>query len=270
MSVQAPRPSATVLLLRPGDDGPEVFLVRRHRKSGFMAHMWVFPGGRVEPQDLDLSTPWVRGGEAVAARFGAPGREGRGRLVSAVRETFEEADLWLGEGRIPEPVRHALARGEVSLASVLAEHEAHIDLDVLAPWARWVTPETEGRRYDAWFLVARAPEGAGRHDDHETVASGWVRAADVLADPVRRYPVAPPTWWALSELARFDTVDAVLQAAAGRTLDPVQPVLRRRGGVVDLALPGHPDHPAPRRPGLPTRIHLSVDGWVAEGHDGAS
>jgi hypothetical protein len=47
----APRPAATVVLLRPSDRGPEVLLLRRNRTVGFVPGAYVFPGGRVETDD---------------------------------------------------------------------------------------------------------------------------------------------------------------------------------------------------------------------------
>jgi 8-oxo-dGTP pyrophosphatase MutT (NUDIX family) len=49
--VAAPRPSASLLLLRGGEDALEVLLVRRTPQARFMGGFWVFPGGAVEPAD---------------------------------------------------------------------------------------------------------------------------------------------------------------------------------------------------------------------------
>jgi 8-oxo-dGTP pyrophosphatase MutT (NUDIX family) len=43
--VPAPRPAATVILLRGGAERLEVLLVRRNPASRFMGGAWVFPGG---------------------------------------------------------------------------------------------------------------------------------------------------------------------------------------------------------------------------------
>ena len=45
------RPAATVLLLRDGAAGLEVFMVQRHHRIDFASSALVFPGGRVEDQD---------------------------------------------------------------------------------------------------------------------------------------------------------------------------------------------------------------------------
>lgn len=72
-----PRPAATVVLFREaaGASGPalEVYLVRRHARSGFMASAYVFPGGAAEPGEEDLR---VTGARELAEECGvvvAPG-----------------------------------------------------------------------------------------------------------------------------------------------------------------------------------------------------
>lgn len=69
--------AATVIPLRDTADGPEVLLLRKNSKVAF-GGMWVFPGGRIDPEDVDPDFP---DDEVAAARRGA------------VREAFEEADL---------------------------------------------------------------------------------------------------------------------------------------------------------------------------------
>lgn len=70
-------PAATVVPVRDGADGPEVLLVRRVGRGAF-AGFSVFPGGRVDPEDVDPSAP---DDELAAARR------------AAVREAEEEVGL---------------------------------------------------------------------------------------------------------------------------------------------------------------------------------
>ena len=78
MSPAPARPAATVLILRPGDAGPELLLLRRSGRSGFFPDAWVFQGGRVE--EADHSHPFVGA---------CPGLDGEPAwAVAAVRETF--------------------------------------------------------------------------------------------------------------------------------------------------------------------------------------
>lgn len=261
-----PRPATTLLLLREvaSESGLEVFMVRRHRRSGFLPHAWVFPGGRVEERDRLDGHVGLRGGEDSVARL--PGLD-RGTavafLVAGVRETFEECGIWLGSGALPDDVREPLASGAVDLPQLLADHGASVDLDRLRVWSWWITPEAEPRRYDTRFLVAHTPGALGTHDETETVDSGWFDPAVVLEHKLEAFPMAPPTWWTLHQLLAAGSVDEVMRRAQRRPQHPVQPILEFTDGMLELFLPGHPRHPEPPVPEVPARIAFEDGRWVA-------
>src|SRR4029453_12443683 len=99
----APRPAATVVLLRDGRDGPEAYLQRRPAGMGFASGLWVFPGGRVDEADRDPAVDASWDGPPPAAwaeRLGLPVDQARGQVVAACRETLEEAGLLLA---LPAP-----------------------------------------------------------------------------------------------------------------------------------------------------------------------
>ena len=85
------RDAATVLIVRDGVDGLEVFMLRRNLRSDFVGGAYVFPGGAVDPPDraLDLAR-WCRGrsDEEASARLGVEAG-GLGFWVAAIRESFE-------------------------------------------------------------------------------------------------------------------------------------------------------------------------------------
>lgn len=92
--IAKPVPAATVMLLRDGDDGMEVFMIVRHQKSDVHAGALVFPGGRVDPEDYELAVdaavfPAQDGVDAATATL----------RVAAVRETFEECGVLLARAR---------------------------------------------------------------------------------------------------------------------------------------------------------------------------
>jgi ADP-ribose pyrophosphatase YjhB (NUDIX family) len=122
----------------------------------------------------------------------------------------------------------------------LAEEAAVVvTAEELIPFARWVTPDSESRRYDAWFFVARAPEDQRpRHDAHEAVEAVWIDPAEALAR-CRRGDMAlpPPTWTTLRMLEPFHAVEDVLAWARTRDVVPLQPRLTTTDGVQTLLLP---------------------------------
>jgi 8-oxo-dGTP pyrophosphatase MutT (NUDIX family) len=73
-------PAATVVLVRDGRDGIETLLLRRSPQLSFSAGAWVFPGGRVDPEDV------------AAAGGGDPFGPDAARHAAA-RELTEEAGL---------------------------------------------------------------------------------------------------------------------------------------------------------------------------------
>lgn len=258
-----PRDAATLVLLRDGADGLEVFCVERNRKSGFMAGALVFPGGKVDDGDRDPA--WQ--GLLLPAREGIE----QDVALAACRESLEEAAILPVSGPLSHDealvFRQALAAGADVLRSALKARGLSIDLASLVPFARWVTPEPEIRRFDARFFMLRAPEGQeGAHDTYETMASFWATPGDILARfEAKDVQLAPPTHRTLQLLLKYAAVDDALAAAETANLDPICPVLIDYDGTMALTLPGDPDHPqaTPIIAGQ-TRYVLRGEQWRAE------
>ena len=268
----SPRDAATAILLAEADDGFEVFMVRRHDKSGFMAGAYVFPGGTLDDEDradaLALRCSGVDRAEA-ARRLGEddPVRA-LGLHIAALRETFEEAGVLLAEAAPLAALDDARARVHRggSFLSVVEELDLTLSIAALVPWSRWVTPEVEKRRYDARFFVARAPrDQSAEHDRIEVTAGAWMSPARAL----ERYEAGeislpPPTLRTIENLRRYATVDAVFAAAAERPRTIVQPELNMFGSTVALVLPGDPLH-SERVPAIdgPSRFELRDGRFVS-------
>lgn len=246
--------AATVILVREREGRLEVFLVRRSQRSGYLPHVWVFPGGRLDESDGAVAVP-------VEDGFGWTPEVAGALRVCAARETFEEAGIWLGDGEMPAELRAPLASGAVPIGEVLAAHGATLDPSRLRPWARWQTPVGEGRRFDAAFFLVES-DADGAHDAEETVDSGWFSPADVIAGGFVAFPLAPPTFCGVSELAAAGSLAAL--KGLDRDLRPVQPVRHVGEGQLVMALPGDPLHAEPARAYLPTRLRYEPDQWRAE------
>jgi 8-oxo-dGTP pyrophosphatase MutT (NUDIX family) len=258
-----PRDAATLLVVRGGDPGLEVFCVERHAKSAFLGGAIVFPGGKVDAEDAS---------EAWEAAIEPKEVEHRAQRIAACREAIEEAAILPVTGGALDhatllELRARLARGEASLASVLAERGLRLDLGALVPFARWVTPIAEARRYDTRFYLTELPRGQeGAHDQRETTSSFWARPADVIARFERgEVQLAPPTHRSLEILATAGTVARAKEAAATACLDPICPKVVMQDGVLALVLPGDPEHDVreARAPGK-SRYVLRGDRFVPE------
>ena len=258
-----PTDAATLVLLRDGADGLEVFCVERNRKSRFMGGALVFPGGKVDEGDRDPA--W--------ASLLLPPREGvrQDIALAACRESLEEAAILPVSGVLTHDealvFRQALATGPGFLRSALKARGLAIDLASLVPFARWITPEPEVRRFDARFFMLRAPEGQdGAHDTYETMASFWAHPGEVLARfDAGDVQMAPPTHRTLELLLTHATVDDALAAFGTMNLNPICPALIDYDGTMALTLPGDPDHPEamPIIAGR-TRYVLRGEQWRAE------
>src|SRR5439155_15051313 len=126
----------------------------------------------------------------------------------------------------------ALVSRELSLASFLADAGLTLRADLLRPWAHWITPVQETRRYDTRFFAAVLPAGQ-RADGATTEAesSAWQCPADALTDAESgRSTLMPPTWYTLGELAEFTDVAQAL--AAERTVETIIPTLIREGSKI--------------------------------------
>ncbi len=263
----APKDAVTVIVVRDapgtgsGGDRLEVLLLERHGASAFAPGALVFPGGKLDPTDAQLDPTRVRctDPERWADRLGVAGADAAvAMLVAAVRETFEEAGILLvrGDGAAPAlPADLAVTRarmaardGAYDWREWLARHELVLDLDAMAMWSWWLTPQGEPRRYDTRFLVAGLPAGqAATHDEVETTSMRWIRPADALtAHAEGRLHVIFPTRRTLEQLAAHPDAASVLAAARSEAVDlrRIEPSVVRVDGAPMVQ---HPDGgpPAP-------------------------
>ncbi len=242
------RDASTVMLVRDSESGPEVFLQRRVRGMAFAAGMTVFPGGGVDPSDALAEIAWAGPGpQWWGERFGVDVPRAQALVCAAVRETFEEcgvllagptADtLVLDTARYTEARRRIEAR-ELTFAQFLADEQLVLRTDLLRPWANWITPPIEPRRYDTRFFVAVLPEGQQADDATSEAADvRWSTPAVALerwraGDDI----LLPPTWSQLVSLGRFDSTAAML--ATTPVIEPVMPDPAVIDGVVNLRFPG--------------------------------
>jgi len=244
-----PRDAATVILLRATEGGPEVFLLRRVAKMAFAPGAHVFPGGSADPSDADPDIPWTGPSAAeFGAAFGVPEDRARALVCAAVRETFEECGVLLaspGELTDPSAARQALARGDVTLADLLRDNGLELRADLLTPWARWITPDIEPRRYDTFFFVALLADGGQRADagDHsEADAAAWFTPDAALAAAREGTTLLlPPTAVCLGQIAAGGSVSAILSHRPA--IRPLQPEVAEEDGQIWLAIPDEVEYP---------------------------
>ena len=277
-------PAATVIVLRDAPGGPEVFMVRRGEGAAFMAGAYVFPGGRVDAADRETADPrWCDGiAEAASQLADVPPAEAIAYHIAAARELFEEAGVLLARdasgrfvsladaaahARFAQDRRDVHGRGLV-LRDIVEREGLRLALDALVPFAHWVTPPVDVRRFDTRFFVTRVPpEQTPAHDETETTHSVWIAAAAAIARCRRdEIMLPPPTWTTLREIERFGSVDETVAWARQRRIVRREPTFVEQAGQKLLLLPGDPLNPErpTDAPPAETRFVLTNGRWRAE------
>jgi 8-oxo-dGTP pyrophosphatase MutT (NUDIX family) len=232
------RDAATVVLLRDASEGLQVYLIRRVSSMAFAAGATVFPGGSVDLRDAHLPDRYWSGPapREWMSHLSADEDLARALVCAAVRETFEESGVVLA-GPTPETVvedarsddwetdRLALLDRTLAFAELLERRSLVMRADLLRPWAHWITPEIETRRFDTRFFVAALPSGQRTRDvGGEADRVFWMRPGDAVEAAQRGdISLMPPTLATLTELSAYGTVDDVLRATHERVITTILP-----------------------------------------------
>jgi 8-oxo-dGTP pyrophosphatase MutT (NUDIX family) len=239
-----PLPSATILMLRDGPDGLEVFMVVRHHQIDFASGALVFPGGKADAQDFAAElVPYLDGA--------AEDDDMRAIQVSAIREAFEECGILLAREagstdlisstRLAElePYRTTLHQGSVSMHEFLQREGLRLACAELVHFAHWVTPTMMPKRFDTHFFLAAAPaDHLAVHDGHESVDSVWIRPNDVLEQAERgERTVIFPTLRNVEKLSSYNSVREALDSTAASEVVRVEPWTERRDTGTFLCIP---------------------------------
>ncbi len=174
---------------------------RRAGKHRFLPNLYVFPGGRVDVDDhrVQLLSPLREDVRAHLSRESGPTRA-RALAVAAVRETWEETGLLLGD---------------------MQEGRLRPALDRLSYLIRAITPAESAIRFHARFFAARVSEHDGEvKSNGELLDLEWRAVSDCL-----RLPVADITEYVLVNLDRL--ID-------GRTAAAPVPLFSFRNGRVAI------------------------------------
>ncbi len=183
-------PAATVLALRDGPEGPEILMVQRNGRGEF-GHHWVFPGGRLDPEDFaDDPT------DVIAASIRA-----------ALREAHEEADLVIAPETLV-PFAHWMPPTQMPRRFAtwffLGPAPAGIDGDVTVDGGEivdhvWVRPADALERHRARNVELAPPTWMTLHD---------LAPFDTVDEAVGAFGERQPTFY-LTEIVRDDHPTAV-------------------------------------------------------------
>jgi len=229
-----PVPAATLLLLRDSPGGIEVLLTARHDAAGFAAGATVFPGGKLDESDH------------------ARDADHSGLRVAAIRETFEECGILLARR-----AADGTMLTDAGLSELLARQSSGTDFgrfidraglalatELLVPFAHWITPADQRKRFDTHFFLAPAPaDQVARHDGREAVVVHWMTPEGAIAAARRgEIKLVLPTRLNLLKLGRSKTVAEALDAARRAEIVTVQPEMVETADGPAFRIPAAADY----------------------------
>jgi 8-oxo-dGTP pyrophosphatase MutT (NUDIX family) len=256
-----PRDAATVVILRDGPQGPEVFLVKRHGLSDVLGGAYVFPGGKMDAADgvpahhayLDQSP------DQLHAALGEPNTAPAtacGLFIAALRETYEEAGVLFAQNshnRPPDaaPEVTGTAKGS-DFHQRLESGSLRLQTLAVHPWSRWITPRmpsVTNKRFDTRFFISVMPAGQNAaHDDFEATESAWLRPRVALEQYwEREIELAPPQIMSLAHLSRYQSAAHAMAAARVSAPPVIMPEAFQENDERVICYPGHARNPVARR-----------------------
>ena len=177
--VLRPKDAATLVLVKRDGAVARVLMGQRHGNMAFMANKYVFPGGRLDPGDMRIPVAAeLRPEVAARAALGTSLSRARGLALAAIRETFEETGILLGERATKVPRTRAPAWKKFFAHKVMPR------LDTLEIIARAVTPPNRTRRFDARFFMADASlivHELGGAEHEELLTPAWLTIDEARA-----------------------------------------------------------------------------------------
>ncbi len=231
-------PAATVVIFRKDPDGgaAKILMVERNATLKFAGGATVFPGGKIDQQDIALAQNLAASTDVEIADLAA--------RIAAVRETLEETGLVIGVAGEVDGTTASEARRMLStigdLGPVLDAFGWSLRLDNLVPFARWWPKHRNERIFDTRFYLCDLGTGAVdiAVDATENRHMFWASAQEALTLAERGdIRVIFPTRRNLERLALFETFEDVRAHARATPIDVISPFVAERDGERWLMIP---------------------------------
>jgi 8-oxo-dGTP pyrophosphatase MutT (NUDIX family) len=239
-----PKPSATIVLARDSDHGPEVLLVRRRAGDAF-GKAYTFPGGVLDDDESAARDFCTGANDDTANTMFGIDEGGLDYFSAVVRELFEETGVLLTGGEVSEDseaARQALCDGNLTWPDFLGRNSLTIECDQMHYIAHWITPTVLPKRWSTRFFLARMPdEQKVTPDGREVTDYCWLTpaaAATAARDGSRKLPF--PTQRTVESLADVSSVDELLNWARQRQdqgIPAILPEVIGEGGKRRILMP---------------------------------
>lgn len=240
------KPSATIMLVRDGAEGIEIFMVVRDRPMDGAMGAVVFPGGKIDEEDRHPQS-W---GHLTPPQ---PHPE-LAYWLAAMRETFEEAGVVIARpqgilsgdiapGRARQMVldhRDRLLDRTITFADIIKGECLVPALDHMVHFAHWQTPLGMPKRFDTHFFLVSSPDGQEPiHDGREMVDCFWTPPSKIVTEAQSgQRTLVPATRLNLELLAESGTVAEAMERARARSVIMVRPErFRTESGSWSVRIP---------------------------------
>ena len=247
------KPAATVILMRDASEGGfEILMVKRSSRSTF-GSIYVFPGGKLDPEDStrELYSYCEGMADAEASRKLGIEKDGLAYWIACIRECFEEVgilltgsnDLLIQDTHKLNALRNKLNNKEITFKDICLSESLNLRAKNIVPCAHWITPTIEPKRFDTRFFLAKVNvEQLASHDGFELTESFWIKPEDALAKLQNgEMSMILPTIKNIEKLAEFSTSTEAFNHFKGlgnNAIPPILPKFIKREGEWVGFLPG--------------------------------
>ncbi len=237
--------SSTVIPVRNGSDGLEVFMLLRNPKSDFASGALVFPGGKVDKEDGSDKL------YKLCDQADFLEKDSLSIRVGAIRETFEESGMLFVRQKgkktmitadhlaLLQDDRVLLNHKKITIAQFLESRGLIMACDYLTYFAHWITPEPLPMRFDTHFFLAPVPLGfTGTHDGEESVDSLWITPEKAVMDAdAGKYTLMFPTRMNLLKLGEKKKVSEAILETKLHSVSTIMPVIERKKTGCFISIP---------------------------------
>lgn len=253
------RPSATVVLLREGEQNPELLMVKRRAGDAF-GDSYAFPGGVVDHDESDAHglIDGKTAGEANAVL--EVSGDGLDYYSAAIRELFEETGIllardikeeWASDSPQLQALRVEVDKGRVPWSAFLKTQGLRLACDALHYFAHWETPFDQPKRWSTRFFLAEMPTTQdATHDSSEVTDIRWLSASRALAasrDGSMKLPF--PTIRNLENMSDIASMEELIEWANSKVHEGIvklRPIRIQRSGKSKWVVWGDDGYPADR------------------------
>ena len=254
-------PAATVLVLKDSQEGIEVLMVKRSKKSSF-GNLYVFPGGKIDEDDYHNEWESYCDGhnDNRASEILGLSESGLSYWIACIRESFEEVGILLAKRKSGEKLnleghdknnfdkyREDLINHKISFLEICKKEELILTTENIAPLSHWITPDFEIERFDTRFFIAYFPKNQiVQHDGVELIHSLWINPNEALKKAMEgEMQMILPTTENLKLCSDFASVREMLENQKNLTKNDIKPILPKfykENGTWNILFPSDEDY----------------------------